>query len=136
MRLIRMLNQKDVSYVLAIDFGDPTPFASRIEIGDKFGNDIRHQGFERVVPSVLLRIPQAFSMDNPAHVSHAMRAQDVWYAAPVCLMSRSSMDRMQWMSSARPVGGRPWSTARACSSESSFNFLNTDLPRVVSISSA
>src|SRR5271165_1523532 len=80
--LSRMFDQKDVAHVLAIHFGNPTPFAGRIEIGDELGNDVRRQGFERFVPSVLLRIAQAFPMDNPAHVSHAMRAQDVWYAVP------------------------------------------------------
>src|SRR5450631_4675357 len=76
-RFTRMLDQKHVAYVLAIHFRDPTPFPGRFEVSNEMGNDVSRQGFKRRVPSILLRIAEPLSINNPAHISDAMRAQNV-----------------------------------------------------------
>src|SRR6202021_374758 len=74
-RLVGMLDQKNVTHVLAVDFRDPAALANRIEFGDEIVDDARDQSFECAVPAELLRVAQALAMHDPADVAHAMRAQ-------------------------------------------------------------
>src|SRR6266550_4610117 len=60
---------------LPVDFGDPTPLALGIEVGDELRDDLRHQRLERFVPPVLLPVERAVPLDDPTHIAGAVRAE-------------------------------------------------------------
>lgn len=72
---IGMLDEKDVAGVLAVDFGDPALFASGVEVGQEGVDDLRDEGFEGLVPSVLFGVAATFAVDDLSHVVDAMWAE-------------------------------------------------------------
>src|SRR5580692_11992024 len=71
-----MLDQKNVAHILTVDLGYPAALPVGIEVGDKSIHDACNEGFEGVVPSVLLRIANALPIDNPSHIADTVRPQD------------------------------------------------------------
>ena len=72
----RMTDKKDAAETLAIALGDPAALAPRIEVSDEVGGDAGNEGFESLVPAVVLRIHDAIARDYPAHVAGAMRTEN------------------------------------------------------------
>ena len=71
-----MLDEEDVADGLSADFGDPAALAGWVEVGEEVGGDFGDEGFEADIPAILLRVDGGFAMDDPAHVSGAVWAQD------------------------------------------------------------
>src|SRR2546426_4750697 len=60
---------------LPVDFGDPTALALAVEVGDEPRADLRDERLERFVPPVLLPVERGVPLDDPTHVTGAMRAE-------------------------------------------------------------
>jgi hypothetical protein len=60
---------------LAVPFGDPAAFPCGVEGLDEFGDDLRHQRLEPLVPAIVLRIERAVTVDDPAHVARPVRSE-------------------------------------------------------------
>ena len=90
--------------VLTIDLSNPAPLPARIEVRDELIDDARHQCLERLVPSVLLRIAEAFPVDGPSHIAHTVRPQDEQW--PVAIdFHKNAFDSLHAMDKFRPSRG-------------------------------
>src|ERR1700733_15477017 len=72
-----MLHQKNMAHVLAIDLGNTAALPLGVEIRYELMNNPRNQAFELVVPSILLSVAEALSIDDPAHISDPMRPENI-----------------------------------------------------------
>jgi hypothetical protein len=72
---IIIVDEKDRSYRLATQLGDPAEIKSGLEVADEGGANLRQQGLELDVPAILFRIKPRLPLHNPADVADAMRAQ-------------------------------------------------------------
>jgi len=73
----RLLDDEHRADVLSAALGDPAAFVLRIKIADEPRGDFRHQGLERHVPGVLLRVERAVARNNPSDVTRRGRTQPI-----------------------------------------------------------
>ena len=74
---LRLLHKKNRAGDLAVFLGDPTAFPFRVIILDELGDNFSHEGFEALIPSILLRIEHTVAVHHPAHVAGLMRPKNV-----------------------------------------------------------
>src|ERR1051326_1564531 len=72
-----LLDQNHAADDLALPLRYPAVFFLGIEAADEFGHDVRDQRLELFVPAILLGIQNTVAVNDPAHVSRLMAAQNV-----------------------------------------------------------
>ncbi len=77
---LRILHTKDRADYFAVALGDPAPLALRIEALKEFCGDFGDEGFELLVPAVLLVVEHALPVNDPADVSGLRRSNDVGHS--------------------------------------------------------
>src|SRR5262249_55565090 len=73
---LRRLDEEPGTGDLAAAFGDPASLAFRIIVPNEFRRDLRDQGLELFIPTVLFVVDDAVPMRDPAHIAGPMRADD------------------------------------------------------------
>lgn len=68
-------DEEDTAKALAVAFGDPATFVFGIKLIDEVGGDAGDEGFEVLIPAVLLGVEGAMAFDHPSHIAGVMRAQ-------------------------------------------------------------
>src|ERR1700720_2929931 len=66
---VGLLDQADGADGLAVALGDPATLALGVELADELRDDLGDQRLEALVEPVLLRVEDAVTVDDPAHVA-------------------------------------------------------------------
>jgi len=93
-----VFDEEDGADGLAVALGDPAALACGVEVVDEVGGDSGDEGLEALVPAVLAGVEEAVTLDDPAHVSRAVRAEDErglgGRGGEDCLDSRHRLDEL------------------------------------------
>ena len=93
-----VFDEEDGADGFAVALGDPAALAGGVEVVDEVGGDMGDEGLEALVPAVLAGVEEAMTLDDPAHVSGAMGAEDEGWSGgrwrEDCLDGRHRLDEM------------------------------------------
>lgn len=73
--LVRVLDEEDVADGLVVSFGDPATVAGGVVVDEEVSGDLRDQGLEVVVVTVLFGIDGGLTVDDPADVAGVVGAE-------------------------------------------------------------
>src|SRR6266566_392651 len=74
---LRFGDAEDCSHDLSVPLGHPAPLPFRVLIFYEASADLGCECLEVLVPTVLLVVENALPVDDPAHISGLVRAQDI-----------------------------------------------------------
>lgn len=72
-----VVDEEDAAEGDSVALSDPAAVALGLILIDEIGGDAGDECFHGFIPAVFLRVESAVTLDDPAHVSGAMIAQDV-----------------------------------------------------------